>query len=132
MRGPQRHPAIAGEHDKELALRWKKILNASDPFERAPQKGGKLSKTFRLGGNIGCIDKNSSWHLIGFSDGTSLGSTTVYCSLTLIAMQVHQTRGKRHDEPEPGYKLFFFAWGVRSDWVSTLYYHHLTLIAIKK
>ena len=45
MRGPQRHPAIAGGHDKELALRWKKILNASDPFERAPPEGRKVVKS---------------------------------------------------------------------------------------
>ena len=118
MRVPKRRPAIGGEHDKELALRWKEKLNASNPFERAPRKGGNMSK--RLPGRweyttIGCINKNSSWHLIGFPDGTSSGSTVVYCSLTLIVMQVHQTRGKRHDEP--GYNLpwCFFTLGVRSD-----------------
>ena len=29
----------------------------------------------RLGGIIGCKDKISSWHLIGFPDGSNIGST---------------------------------------------------------
>ena len=38
---------------------FKKNLNASEPSEH-PAPGEKLSKG--LGGNIGCRDKNSSWH----------------------------------------------------------------------
>ena len=30
-----------------------------------------------LGGNIGCRDKTSSWHLKGFPDGSDIGSTVV-------------------------------------------------------
>ena len=40
----------------------KKNLNASKPSEQ----GEEISK--RLSGNIGCKDKTSSWHLIGFPD----------------------------------------------------------------
>ena len=29
----------------------------------------------RLGGNIGCKDKVSSWHLIDFPNGSNIGST---------------------------------------------------------
>ena len=36
-------------------------------------QGEKMSK--RLGGIIGCKDKTSSWHLIGFLDGSNIGST---------------------------------------------------------
>ena len=36
-------------------------------------QGKKMSK--RLGGIIGCKDKTSSWHLIGFPDGSNIGST---------------------------------------------------------
>ena len=41
----------------------KEKLNPSNLLS-IPQTGGKSSK--RLGGNIGCKDKTSSWHLIGF------------------------------------------------------------------
>ena len=52
----------------------KRNLNASKPLS-IPQTGGKkMSK--RLGGNIGCKDKKkTSSHLIGFSDGSNIGST---------------------------------------------------------
>ena len=36
-------------------------------------QGGKMSK--RLGRIIGCKDKTSSWYLIGFLDGSNIGST---------------------------------------------------------
>ena len=96
MRVPKRRPAIGGEHDKELALRWKEKLNASNPVERVLRKGGNMSKRVpgRWEHTIGCINKNSSWHLIRFPDGTSLGST-VYFSLTLIAMQVHHNQRQK-------------------------------------
>ena len=46
---------------------------ASPSILYCSSQGGKLSK--RLGGNMGCKDKTSSWHLIGFSDGSNIGST---------------------------------------------------------
>ena len=49
----------------------KKNLNASRPSEHPPV-GGKMSK--RLGGIIGCEDKTSSWHLVGFPNGSNIGS----------------------------------------------------------
>ena len=54
----------------------------------------------RLDGIVGCKDKTSSWHLIGFPDGSNIGSTVSYRGethrytvhlLTLMAMQGHQT-----------------------------------------
>ena len=98
MRVPKRRPAIGGGHDKELALRWKEKLNASNPVERVLRKGGNMSKRVpgsRWEHTIGCMYKNSSWHLIGFPDGTSLIGSTVYCSLTLIAMQVHHNQRQK-------------------------------------
>ena len=66
---------------------------------------GEISK--RLGGIIGCKDKTSSWHLIGFPDGSNIGSKaqcrgethryTVGTLTTLIVMQGHQQSiDKRH------------------------------------
>ena len=55
----------------------KKHLNASKPPEHPPVRGGEMSK--RLGGIIGCKDKTSSWHLIGFPDGGSNIESTVVC-----------------------------------------------------
>ena len=51
----------------------KKNLNAPRPSEHPPLSGKKMSK--RLGGVIGCKDKNSSWHLIRFPNGSNIGST---------------------------------------------------------
>ena len=53
-----------------IILCFKKNLNASRPSEH-PLVRGKMST--RLGGIIDCKDKTSSWHLIGFLDGSSLG-----------------------------------------------------------
>ena len=54
-----------------------KNLNASKPSEHPPsiniRQGGKTLE--RLGRNIGCNDKIPSWHLIGFPDGSNIGST---------------------------------------------------------
>ena len=53
-----------------------------------------------LGGIISCKDKTSSWHLNRFPDGSNIGSIIrimsgrsppLHCTLTLIAMQGHQT-----------------------------------------
>ena len=52
----------------------KKNMKASNPSKHPPNHGGQISKC--LGGNLGCKDKNSSWHLNGFPDGSSsIGST---------------------------------------------------------
>ena len=51
---------------------FKKSLNASKPSNLPPDRG-KMSK--RLGGIVGCKDKTFSWHLIGFPDGSNVGST---------------------------------------------------------
>ena len=51
----------------------KKNLNASRPYEHPLVRGEKLSK--RLREIIGCKDKTSPWHLIGFPNGTIIGST---------------------------------------------------------
>ena len=48
-------------------------MNTSRPSEHPPVRGGKCRK--RLGGIMGCEDKTSSWHLIGFSNGSNFGST---------------------------------------------------------
>ncbi|CAN0279905.1 unnamed protein product [Ascophyllum nodosum] len=56
----------------------------------------------RLGGNICCKDKISSWYLIGFPEGSIIGSTVcvgernppLYCTLTLIAMHRLKTETK--------------------------------------
>ena len=47
-------------------------MNASLDLLSIPQSGRKMSE--RLGGVIGCKDKTSSWHLIGFPDGSDIGS----------------------------------------------------------
>ena len=60
------------ETDEETSDTSKKDLNASESSEH-PETGGGMPK--RLGGNIGCKDKTSSWHLNGFLDGSSIGST---------------------------------------------------------
>ena len=68
---------------------------------------------------VGCQDKTSrsSWHLIGFPDGSSIGlidsimsgrNPPLYCTLALIAMQGHQNRDKRHDNSR--YDSFFLSW----------------------
>ena len=51
----------------------KKNLNTSRPSEYPPVRGKSISK--RFGGIIGCKNKTSSWHLIGFHDGSYIGST---------------------------------------------------------
>ena len=48
-------------------------MNASKPSEYLPDRGGKCQK--RLGGIKGCRDKTTSWHLIGFPDGSKIGLT---------------------------------------------------------
>ena len=50
-------------------------LNVCKPSEHLPNQVGELSK--RLGGNIGCKNKNSSWDFTGlkFLNGGSIGST---------------------------------------------------------
>ena len=55
---------------------FKKNPNASRPSEHPPVRGGKMSKC--LSGIIGCKDKTSSWHLIGFPNGSNIGSRVQY------------------------------------------------------
>ena len=43
----------------------------------------------RLGRNIGCKDKKSSWHSIGFPDGSSIGSTVLCRGETYRYTTVH-------------------------------------------
>ena len=47
---------------------------ASKPSEHPPDMGRKCKNVHQVGGNIGCQDKTSSWHLIGFPDGSNVGS----------------------------------------------------------
>ena len=47
-----------------LLLLFKKNLNASKPSEHPPQVEECL-KVYKLGGNIGCRDKTSSWYQKG-------------------------------------------------------------------
>ena len=81
----------------------KKTLNASKPSEHQPNQGGELSNG--LGRNIDCKDKNSFKHLLGFLNGSSIGSIvyrgearryTIHLHY-LTTMQGHQNRvGKTH------------------------------------
>ena len=48
-------------------------MNEYKPSEYPSDSGEDTSK--RLGGIIGCKDKTSSWYLIGFLDGSNIGST---------------------------------------------------------
>ena len=53
-----------------------KNLNTSNPSEHPPNnQGGKCQNASVVGVNIDCKDKNSSYLLIGFHDGGSIGST---------------------------------------------------------
>ena len=63
------HPKIMRANN----IFFKKNLNASRPSEHPPVRGQKMSKHLR--GIIGCKDKTSSWHLIGFPNGGDIGST---------------------------------------------------------
>ena len=45
-------------------------VNASEASEHPPSKRRENVKTSRLGGDVGCTDKISSWHLIGFPHGS--------------------------------------------------------------
>ena len=56
----------------QFSMSLKENLNASKPSEHPPE-GGNMSK--RLGGIKGCKNITFSWHLIGFPDGNSIGST---------------------------------------------------------
>ena len=44
----------------------KENLNASNPSENPPSKGGKMAKRLLIGGNIDMKDKNTSWDSNGF------------------------------------------------------------------
>ena len=55
-------------------------MNSSKPSESIPQTGGKIIvKTFTPGRwDIGCKDEKPLHGLIGFPDGTNIGSTEEY------------------------------------------------------
>ena len=53
---------------------FKQNLNASRPSEHPPVKGGGGVSKRLVGGIIGCKDKTSLWHLIGFPAGSNIGS----------------------------------------------------------
>ena len=55
--------------------RLKKNLNVSRPSEY-PSQGG-MSKRLGSESIVGCKDKFSSWHLIGFPNGSNIGSTVL-------------------------------------------------------
>ena len=59
--------------DGTLLGSLKKNMKASKPInsEQTPNQGEKLYKRLGVNRNIGCKDKNSSWHLIGFPDGSN-------------------------------------------------------------
>ena len=74
-----------------------KNLNASKPAGHPTSQRGESSK--RLGGNIGCVDKNTSWDMFGFPDAAAscqqynIGEKpAVILYAYIIAMQVHQNR----------------------------------------
>ena len=78
----------------------KKNLNAPRPSEHSPVREKNVKS---LGGIIGCKYKTSSEHLNRFPDGSNIASTVrimsgrsppLYCTLTLIAVQGHQTKSK--------------------------------------
>ena len=50
-----------------------KNQNASRPSEHPPVRGEKMQKS--LGVITGCKGESSSWHLNGFPDGSTIGST---------------------------------------------------------
>ena len=87
----------------------KKNLKAFRPSENPSVKAGKMSK--RSGGIIGCEDKTSSWHLIGFpimvvtlrqQYHVREKPTVLYCTLlTSIAMQGHQTKQRQRYNNKP-------------------------------
>ena len=60
---------------RQKLLRLKKILNASKPSEHSRSQRGKNIK--RLGEKVVCKDKNTSWALIGFLNGSSIGGSAV-------------------------------------------------------
>ena len=78
----------------------------------------------RLGGIIGCKYKTSSWHLIGFPNGSNIGST-VSCRGEAHRYTAHlhsspcrdtrQNNDKRHDEPTSQFVTLF---QDRIGWVS--------------
>ena len=70
----------------------------------------------RLGGIVGCKDKTSSWHLIGFRDGTDIGSAVSCRGETHRRTQsprrdTKQNKNKRHDEPVLQLNLLHWASG---------------------
>ena len=84
-----------------MGLFKKKNLIASKPSEYSPNQGGKLSK--RLGGNIGCKAKNSSWHLIGFPDGSSICFFVSHLRLMALNVLNYQSHPLQRCNPACGH-----------------------------
>ena len=67
-----------------------------------------MSKGFGVNRIIGCKDKTSSWHIIGFPNGSNIGSVvsrrreahryTVHLQIS-PCRDSRQNKDKRHDEP---------------------------------
>ena len=55
-------------------MMFKENLNESRPFEHPPVRE-KTHQSKRSGGIIGCKDKTSSWHLVGFPKYGNIWST---------------------------------------------------------
>ena len=88
----------------------------------------------RLGGIIDCKYENSSWHLIGILDGSKQHRATntmsgrkisppLYCTLILIAMQVH----KHTDEPGYSSILLHRIWDRMGVYTITTNYYYITI-----
>ena len=100
----------------------KKSQNASKPSEHPPDRGGGMSK--RLGGNIGCKDKTSSWHIIGFPVGEK-PNVILYIYYNIDRHAGTPSKTKTKDTMNLDTAHFFYI-GSRIGWVSGL------LLAIKQ
>ena len=64
-------------------------MNAFRPSEHPPVRGGNMSK--RLGEVIGCKDKTSLWHSIGYLDGSNIGSTVSWGEIHHHIVHFHES-----------------------------------------
>ena len=68
----------------------------------------------RFGGNIGYRDKTSSWHLIGFPNGSNIVSTVYVAEKPTVISYTYINRhagtpdkNKDEGQDEPGYSSIF-------------------------
>ena len=90
----------------KLCCLKKNMNNASRSSEHPPVRGGGDAKTFRWDHKLQ-RQNLSSWHLNGLFTDSSITSgqlynvweklNVIYCTLTLIAMQVHQTKQNKNN-----------------------------------